>query len=302
MTGAGVAEETATPPKVSLTMQVETPENVVLNYQLAGPAARAAAYAIDFLIRLAIVFVIFVILTMLATLISSQASEGLFMVVLFLIEWGYYVVSEGLFGGRTIGKRALGLRVVQEAGYPITFWSALLRNLLRAGDAFPFLIPQLGFGFYGIAFLAMAVTRRNQRIGDLFARTVVITERPVLLPREPIILERIQPLPRTDIGSFVPGPRVLAKIEEFLGRRYELTHDRGHALASVLAGTLAERLDYRGDLERVHDYPMAFLARVYVTFQSETHDEEDEEMLEEPEPPRRRPRYQRPHAAAGGRR
>lgn len=292
------------PPQVGLMMNVETPENVMLNYQLAGPSVRCVAFGIDFAVRMVILMMVAMFLGIVGATISPKASFGLFLVVLFGLEWGYYVICEGFFQGRTIGKRAMGLRVIQERGYPITFWSALLRNLLRGIDSFPFLVTGVGFGFYGVGLLSMLMTKRLQRVGDLIARTVVITDRSVVLPREPIILERIQPLPRTDMGGFVPGPRMLAKIEEFLGRRYVLTHERGHALASVLAGKLADRLDYRGDSKLVNEYPMAFLARVYVTFQNQADDDliDDEEVVDVREPRSRRSRYDQQYAGSGGRR
>eukprot|EP00913_Durusdinium_trenchii_P008831 g8297.t1 len=216
-----------TPPPVALLLDVETPENVVLNYQLAGPSVRSIAYIIDFFVRMGILFVLSMILAMTVGWVSTGAMVGLLLVVVFALEWGYYVVCEVFFQGRTIGKRAMGLRVIQERGYPITFWSSALRNVLRAADSWP--------TAYGVGLISMMLSKKLQRVGDIVARTVVITDRAVVLPREPIILERIQPLPRTDIGSFVPGPRMLAKIEEFLGRRHCLTHERGHALASFIA-------------------------------------------------------------------
>lgn len=257
------------PQPVGLELHVETPENVVLDYQLAGPAVRLAAYLVDLLVRGVLMAVISVVLLCAGAQVLTGTSVGLWLIVLFLNEWGYFVVCEGFFRGKSIGKHALGLRVVQEGGYPVTFLSAMLRNLLRFPDAMPFLL-------YGVGFVSMLLTRHFQRLGDLAARTVVITERHVVLPREPVILEKIEPLARDEIGTFSPGDRVLSLIDEFLGRRHVLTHERGHELAAILASRLAERLNYQGDARLVQQYPMAFLARVYVTFLRR--DEEDEEF------------------------
>lgn len=262
---------------VSLALQIETPENVVLNYQLAGPAVRITAYIIDFLVRCGLLVAISIFLIVVGISISPYASMGAFLVSMFLLNWGYYIFCEGLFRGKTIGKHAMGLRVIQEQGYPLTFWSAVLRNLLREADALPGLFTGVGFGVYGVGFCSMFLTRNLQRVGDIAARTVVITERSVILPREPIILEKIQPLPHTEIGSYVPPPHFLSMIEQFLGRRFVLTHGRGHGLAGILAGSLAKRLEFRGDRNLVEQYPMAFLARVYVTFLHYQEDKEDEE-------------------------
>jgi hypothetical protein len=93
------------------------------------------------------------------------------------------------------------------------------------------------------------------------------------LPREPVILETIKPLHREQCNHFVPSERTLSLIDELLSRRMNsrerIPHDRGHRLAHDLATALSGKLNYQGDLDQVSDYSMAFLARVYVTFQSE---------------------------------
>lgn len=250
--------------QIDLSFRIETPENVVLTYQLAGPAARLGAYLIDLVVRIGIMIVASIVLGC-AGVALPGLSIGILLLLAFLIEWGYYVISEGFFRGRTFGKGLLQLRVIQEGGYPITFWSALLRNLVRAADNLPFV---------GIGFCSMLVSGHFRRLGDLVARTIVVEERRVRLPLEPIILEKIQPLPRSEISGFVPSSRTLALIESFLGRRSALTHRRGHDMAVVLAKVLAKRLDFESDRKQVEEYPMAFLARVFATFH-QVHDDDD---------------------------
>ncbi len=253
---------------LGLEMQIETPENVVLTYQLAGPAQRYIAYMIDLAIRLAIMFGVMMVLPMLGIVLPGTAT-GLLLVIMFLNTWGYYTISEGFFKGQSIGKHLCGLRVIRDGGYPITFWPALLRNLVRSADAIV---------FYGIGITSMLLTRRFQRLGDLVAGTVVIQEQSLSLPRKPVILNKIQPLNKNDIGSFLPRDEVLSLIDEFIGRRHVLTYERGHALAGILARNLAERLNYSGDPKKVTLYPMAFLAAVYKTF-SFSQEEEEQELV-----------------------
>ncbi len=245
--------------RVSLDLVIETPENVVLTYQLAGPAIRGAAYLFDLAVRLGLIlFVAFLIATPMSA-IAPGTAMGLFLVLIFVITWGYYVACESWFNGKSVGKWVFKLRVIQEQGHPVTFWASMLRNLVRAADHFP-------LTFYGPAFISMTCSKRLQRLGDLVARTVVIEERHVRLPLNPRILDKIRPLDREEINSFVPTERTLSLIDRFLGRRNVLTHERGHALAAILANALASRLNYTGDPKQVTDYPMAFLARVHVTF------------------------------------
>ena len=238
----------------------------MLTYQLAGPTARLGAYVLDLMVRMLIWGIGLIVVAVMQWSLPGLGL-GAFLVIWFLAEWAYYVVLEWGFSGKSIGKAAVGLRVVHERGYPITLWSAMLRNLLRAADGLPWIgPPMLHMPIYGVGLVSMTLSRRFQRLGDLAAGTVVISERTVVLPREPIIIEKIDPLPRTDLGRAVPDDRTLSLIEDFLSRRNVLTHERGHAICAPLARILAERLGYRGDAQLVERYPMAFLARVYVTF------------------------------------
>src|SRR5438876_338642 len=152
------------------------------------------------------------------------------------------------------GSSSYGVESCQSAVYAGRLWQrtpdagilnqvfrrgALLRNIVRAGDSLPI---YLIFPCYGAGFVTMLAAGKFRRLGDLVARTVVIEERRVSVPREPIILEKIEPLPRTELGGFVPAGQTLALIEQFLSRRHVLTYRRGHAMAYVLARTLAGRL------------------------------------------------------------
>ncbi|MEQ8853280.1 RDD family protein [Gimesia sp.] len=259
------------PRKLSLDMQIEIPENVILTYQLAGPAQRYLAYLIDLIIRMVVMIGLLMFVMPMMSLVLPGTALGLFLVLMFLNTWGYYTISEGFFKGQSIGKYFCGIRVIREGGYPITFWPAVLRNLVRSADAIM---------FYGIGITSMLLTRRFQRLGDLAAGTVVIQERSLKLPRKPVILDKIKPLDKNEIGSFLPRDEVLSLIDEFIGRRHVLTYERGHTLAAILAQNLADRLHYSGDPKKVTHYPMAFLAAVYKTF-SFSQAEEEQDVVSE---------------------
>jgi uncharacterized RDD family membrane protein YckC len=243
---------------LDLYLRVETPEDVVLSYRLAGPALRLWAFLIDLLVRIGLCIGTMMMLSCsgVSALLPGTAM-GIFLVLWFLAEWFYYVIAEGCFRGKTIGKQIFRLRVIHEEGYPITFWAAFLRNTVREADF---------LALYGVALLTMIVAGKFQRLGDLAARTIVVEERHIRLPLDPLILEKIAPLSRGEIGSFVPSDQTLALIEQFHGRRSALTYERGHEMALVLARVLANRLRYTGDPKLVEEYPMGFLARVYATF------------------------------------
>lgn len=273
--------------RLSLDLAVETPENIVLTYELAGPARRYLAYSIDALLRAGIAGAILLLAYIVFRWSSEQIFVGFQLVVLFFFEWCYFTLAEGLCRGKTPGKAAMGLRVIHDRGYPLTFWGAAIRNLLRGVDSIPLAAiitlrnaeaaQWLGMlPLYGPGLIAMMLSPKFQRLGDLAAGTVVISERQALPPREPIILTRVQALSRTEMNTWTPSHATLALIDEYLSRRHVLAHERGHELCAELATELAEKLDYRGDPYQLRDYPMTFIARVYVTFVRRDDDAVDE--------------------------
>ena len=169
------------------TLIIETPERVPLAFALASIGNRFLAVAIDHFIQY---FTIFVVAWLVVSLsgfnvynADTKASElfqempkwtlAILIVVIFLIFAGYFIVFEWLWNGQTPGKRLLKLRVIREDGRPVTFWEALARNLLRVFDAVPgFVIP-----VYSIGLITIFMSARDQRIGDIFAGTVVVRER-----------------------------------------------------------------------------------------------------------------------------
>lgn len=140
---------------------VETPEGIELGLRLAGPLPRMLAWLIDALIRFAALYLLLLILSMLGAF-----GVGLFLIAAFLMEWLYPVAFELAMEGQTLGKKALGLRVLCDDGTPVTLSASVLRNLLRAVDFLPFL--------YGLGLAVMLVNRDFKRLGDLAGGTVVV--------------------------------------------------------------------------------------------------------------------------------
>ena len=138
----------------------ETPEGILLQLKLAGPVARACAWAIDAAVK-AVVYVAVSLLTA----FFGGVGVALMLIGFFLLEWFYPVLFE-VNGGATPGKRAMGLLVVHDNGTPISVAASLLRNLLRVADFLPLL--------YGVGLVSMLSNRRFQRLGDLVAGTLVV--------------------------------------------------------------------------------------------------------------------------------
>jgi uncharacterized RDD family membrane protein YckC len=156
---------------------IETPENVDLQRRLAGIGSRFAAGLLDALLIVAALFVLALVslvfgisLFAFGAGLAHQADKWVLALVIllgFLIYWGYFVLFETWMNGQTPGKRYLRIRVVQQEGAALSFPAVAIRNLLRVVDI---------MGFYAVAGVVMFLTRKVQRLGDLAAGTVVISE------------------------------------------------------------------------------------------------------------------------------
>lgn len=164
---------TKTTSLLNATHQVLTPEYVEFNFVLAGLYSRFFAWLIDALIVVALTIGTLVVL-MFAMAVFPGFGSALAFILWFLIEWGYSILFESIWAGQTPGKRALGLRVIQENGVRIGFWHATLRNLARPFDKLPVL--------YLIGGTAALFNKAHQRFGDMLAGTIVVRERKLAVP------------------------------------------------------------------------------------------------------------------------
>ena len=197
----------------------ETPEGVDLELRVAGPAVRAAALAIDSLIR----FVLY--LALIPLLALSGLGLGLVLLGLFLLEWFYPVFFE-LRSGTTPGKSAMGLRVVHDDGTPVGALASVIRNLLRVADFLPL--------FYAAGLVSCLVDRDFRRLGNLDTGILVVHSEPPLRPQG--IPERPARCPPGDFELQTQGA-VLA----FAERCPRLSSGRRSELAEALVGPLRQR-------------------------------------------------------------
>jgi uncharacterized RDD family membrane protein YckC len=148
---------------------VETPENIELEADVAGPVVRGLAYAFDFLVRTLILLVASLLMGLM-----GKAGWGPFLVLSFLLEWFYPVYFEAFRGGQTPGKKQFGLLVVNADLSPVGLGNSVIRNLLRAADFLPF--------FFLGGLVSMTMNRHFQRLGDLGAGTLVVYVRTLKRP------------------------------------------------------------------------------------------------------------------------
>jgi len=221
---------------------IDTPEQIRLEFALAGVGSRFLALAFDTLVQGTAIVTIVVIGLVVRRLTTGSVSLGAIapggvgtwviaglLAAAFVIYSGYFAIFEAIWTGQTPGKRVVGLRVIDVSGRPISVYAAIIRNTLRIVDQAP--------GIYAIAILSVLVTRRQQRLGDLAAGTVVVHER----------LETSAPAAAPVTSAIRHGAHRLSVeeivlVEGFLRRRGELDSmmrlDSARRIARRMADTL----------------------------------------------------------------
>lgn len=217
-------------------IETVTPENVRIEYELAGFASRCGAALVDLVLQaLAITAVVLIFLLIEIALHLSIVGMPTAVVIVstFLLWWGYYVFFETVWNGQTPGKRLLRLRVVRYGGSPIDLTSAGVRGLIRIVD------------MAVVGFVAMFVTPNNQRLGDLAAGTVVVKERSqwtghIEQPRQQSGLESPEAAIITNIELVTPDQ--FEAVQRFVLRCDELAPQVREQIAGRLARPLMQHL------------------------------------------------------------
>jgi uncharacterized RDD family membrane protein YckC len=213
-----------------------TPEAVALEFTTANVGSRILAFLIDMVIVGVVSFggILVLVLT------DATLPEWLVASILIILVpgWylGYFAVSETLWRGRTVGKAALGLRVVTKEGGQVRFRHAAIRALLGLVDF------AIGSGFFAVVFILL--TRDNQRLGDLLAGTIVLRERSGLPAPAPVsfgVPPGLEPYAATLDVSALRIDEYQA-VRTFLLRAPSLPPAPRASLAAQLASPLAGRL------------------------------------------------------------
>lgn len=213
-----------------------TGEAVVLDLRLAKLPTRAMAFGIDLAVMLLAFLVLIAITAGALGTVDDALAAAVSLVLVLAVFVGYPVTVETLTRGRSIGKIALGLRVVREDGGPIRFRQALTRGL--AGLIIDFGLFSLFTGI--VALVTSLASPCGRRVGDMLAGTVVLRER---TPVRPVpVVPMPQPLAGWAAGlelSGLPDPVALSA-RQFLHRASDLEPgvraSLGQALATQVAG------------------------------------------------------------------
>jgi uncharacterized RDD family membrane protein YckC len=211
---------------------IATPEGVELELALGGLGSRFFAALVDGVIE-ALLGAGIVIAAV--GLTSAAVAATLSALGIFLIVFGYHVLWEVLNSGRTPGKRVAGLRVVREGGAPVRFRESAIRNIIRLIDILPPVTYALGAA-------AILLTKRNQRLGDIVAGTLVVRVTAALPPSSPAARARrsTEELRSWDVSAVTPEE--LSAVRRFLDRRAGLTDDARRGLATELGARLRPKV------------------------------------------------------------
>jgi uncharacterized RDD family membrane protein YckC len=219
---------------VERALEVRTAEAIAVRYELAGLGSRFLALTIDMAIQFGVAAAIVVLVAIFAVPVGRALAYvrldktdyvltiALLALAAFVLFFCYFIIFELVWSGQTPGKRALGIRVVRDEGFPVDLGAAVIRNLVR--------IVEFALGFYVLA--VTLLSPENKRPGDFAAGTIVVRDRPDDLPVLDALLRHD---PARDDGL---AREDRALIAQFLARRATLEP----RAAAEIAARIAERV------------------------------------------------------------
>lgn len=181
-----------------MSLVITTPEHVHIRLEPAGAGSRFLAILIDTFIVTGASAVLGLII---GSLLPRAVAMAVFVTLEFLLTWGWHIYFETRRHGRTPGKAALKLRVVDARGLPVSLYQSLVRNISRVLDFLP--------AFYGFGAIATLLSPNRRRLGDIIADTLVVRDAQPLAYAGTLAAERRHNSLRT--------PRVMRLIKHRIG-------------------------------------------------------------------------------------
>ena len=248
------------------TQRVTTADNVGISFRVAGVATRLTAALLDLLVLGCLLLIVSVLVIAIAAAAAGNSSEANTLVVFSLLSYLlvaswviiavlYFTISEAVSGGRTLGKSAMGIRVIRVDGGTASIGEYFLRSAAYIVDIF------------GVGAILLFFHPQSRRLGDLVAGTVVVRERsPVTLltatAPAPVYLRTREPGPGID-GLSRLGEHELSAVRTFLSRP-GLRPEQRADLAGRLTVRLLDRMELPpGAPERMWP-PELFLERLFM--------------------------------------
>ncbi len=150
-------------------IKLETTQNVLLEFELAGAGDRILSGILDLLFEIAYVFVCYLLFFQIFhifDLITSETGKLLFFILLYIPIGLYDILFEVFLNGQSPGKKIMKIKVIKLDGSPPGLGDYVLRWLFRIIDTLPMT--------YILAIVSISISKKEQRIGDLVADTTVV--------------------------------------------------------------------------------------------------------------------------------
>jgi uncharacterized RDD family membrane protein YckC len=151
---------------VAKTVDITTTQNVTIEYELAPMRERAMAWLLDAFMLSMAYFILSLIFAALLHSIIGDTWSVVFVVFYLVFFLGYFVLTEMLNNGRTVGKMAMSIKVIRLDGKDPEWGDVILRAILQSVD----IMTTVGL----IGTLLIKTTYKGQRLGDMAAGTTVI--------------------------------------------------------------------------------------------------------------------------------
>ena len=252
-------------------VKLQTPESVELEFTLAGIGNRAYALLIDYII-LGLVLLLSLVITIFLTYqisaglgsflgnFQGRALQWLWAIeafIAFIVYVGYFVIFETIWQGQTPGKKRIKIRVICDDGKPVRLSQTVLRALLRPID-----------NISSIGVFLIVFTKKEKRIGDLMAGTIVIQDEDTIKSVNFPISDEAKDLAiqlriETEIDNLLPED--FATIRDYLQRRKMMILKYQHQVSRKLADRVKEIIL----LENIPDNYShnQFLEAIYLAYQ-----------------------------------
>jgi uncharacterized RDD family membrane protein YckC len=254
-----------------------TPESVELEFTLAGIGSRAFALLIDY----HILFLGWALFITIWSILTGQLLEyfdrigfnysgldnwlaAIIVLLSFAFFVGYFIFFEVFWQGQTPGKRLAKIRVVREDGRPVKLTQAVLRSLLRSIDDLLF-----------VGFFFIILGRKEKRLGDLVAGTIVIQEERPAIRKAFQLSEQAQPIAEkllqvANISLLLPDD--FAVIREYLQRRLWMDKKAKSQISLQLARQVKDVVEIENLPSEMT--PDLFLEAIYLAYQQQFGDRE----------------------------
>ena len=222
---------------MTYTIPIRLPQGVTFSLPLAGPVSRCLAFLVDLLV----ISAVSAVLEQTAESVQSFVQDigtGL-LILLYFATWTLYgILCEYYWHGQTVGKRLLGLRVVDARGLELQLYQLVIRNLIRSVDLFPLLGLTAG--------VTMLCNEKLQRLGDIAAGTVVVRKNEKPAPK-------LDSLMKGRYNSFLKHQLLCARLRQRIPQEA--------AALAIDALIRRDRLDDRARIE-VFDELVAYLRQI----------------------------------------